>query len=167
MLVCSQGGRSCSDSSVPGAAGAYPRWLSIKFRGGANFYPYVDGNPTSKVDPLGLSGWYFETRTCVLSIMQETRIAHCSPGKNAADDYSCRVAHCVANCKITRECLGGRVQAILASYTKEAWDEFKTWTYAPNGEGYSSGDQRANSCGRDFGRRFPERSCQALCKDVR
>jgi uncharacterized protein RhaS with RHS repeats len=32
---------------------------------------------------------------------------------------------------------------------------------------YDPRDQQANRCGRDFARKFPDRSCRLLCKDVR
>ena len=99
--------------------------------------------------------------------MRETRMAHCGNGMNARDDPSCSVAHCVANCKITRECLIGRVQAVIASYVKESWDEVKRQTVQPTNVGYDRGDQEANRCGREFARKFPRRSCELLCKDVR
>ena len=91
---------------------------------------------------------------------------HCGNGKNVKDDKSCRVAHCVANCKITRECIGGRTQAVFVSYGKEMWDEVKQHTYDPKSDGYDEGDQEANRCGRDFARKLPERTCETLCKDT-
>jgi hypothetical protein len=94
--------------------------------------------------------------------------AHCGNGKNANDDPSCRVAHCVANCRITRECgRTGRAQAAAASYGKEVWDWGKKKTWDPNSEGYSEGDQNANRTGRCVAREQPEKSCEVLCKNVR
>lgn len=139
----------------------------ITFRGGTNFYAYVESSPINKIDLLGHRAWGFAWRTCVGEIQQQTRLNHCGNGKNSNDDPSCRVAHCVANCEITRRCVAGRAQAAAASSLKEIWDEVKQWTYDQTSEGYSDGDQRANQCGREFGRRFRERTCVTLCKDVR
>lgn len=149
------------------SAGRFVSEDPITFRGGTNFYAHVGSDPVNKIDLLGHRAWGFAWRTCVGEIQHQTKLNHCGNGKNSNDDPSCRVAHCVASCEITRRCVGGRVQARAIGSLKEIWDEVKQWTYDPTSEGYSDGDQRANQCGREFGRRFRERTCVTLCKDVR
>lgn len=139
----------------------------IRFGGGPNFYAYADNDPIDKLDPLGLSGWRWEWRTCVGQVAREVGAGYCGNGKNANDDPSCRVAHCMANCKITRECVAGRMQAAGMSYVKESWDWVKKKTWDPNSEGYSHGDQCANKYGRDQAQKQPDKTCEELCKNVR
>jgi RHS repeat-associated protein len=130
-------------------------------------YVYVMNSPVNHVDPLGLSAndWL----PCVVRINREVIAGHCGNGKNANDDPSCREAHCIANCRIARECTFGAGQAAGASYAKEVWDWGKKKTWDPNSEGYSGGDQAANKKGRVCGKSPYTKAwdCEELCKGTR
>jgi RHS repeat-associated protein len=130
-------------------------------------YVYVMNNPVNHVDPLGLSA--SDWLPCVVKINREVIAGYCGNGKNAATDPSCREAHCIANCRISRECAGGAGQAAAASYAKEVWDWTKKKTWDPDSEGYSGGDQAANKKGRICGKSPYTKAwdCGELCKGTR
>jgi RHS repeat-associated protein len=130
-------------------------------------YAYVMNNPVNHVDPLGLSA--YEWLPCVVKINHEVTAGHCGNGKNASDDYSCREAHCIANCRISRECFAGGAQAAGMSYVKEVWDWGKKKTWDSNSEGWSTGDQNANRKGRCMGKSPYAQgwTCEELCRGTR
>jgi RHS repeat-associated protein len=134
-----------------------------------NAYAYVASSPVNLTDPFGLEG----LASCIRRISSEVERDYCArpgtPGGNSKrrpGDYSCRQAHCVTNCRITRECPGGSATAGAASYAKELWDEAKQQTYDPKSEGYSRGDQAANKRGRICGSSPYTKGydCEILCQ---
>jgi hypothetical protein len=80
-------------------------------------------------------------------------------------DGSAREAHCIAHCRITRECPGSEVTSYLGGLGKEILDQFKIW-FGGGGDGFDPGDLAANAKGRSCGR-TPNKPCEELCKGVR
>jgi RHS repeat-associated protein len=138
----------------------------IGFTAGVNFYAYVDNSPVNKTDPLGLrpgkTGWQ---PPCEERIYYETMEHYCANGKHAPNDPSCRVAHCIFNCEVKRQCTLGNMTGPVINVLKEVWDEFKQQTFDPTSEGWSSGDRNANRAGR-CAANLPG-TCPDLCKVVR
>lgn len=95
-------------------------------------------------------------RSCVAKIRDEVMAGFCANGKHAANDRSCQQAHCITNCRISRECPGGKGTAVAASY----WKEIVTDTIMGK-TGYSSGDQCANADGRRVSDEVGK--CETLC----
>ncbi len=148
-------GRFISEDPIPTAA---------RFVWELNAYAYARSSPVILTDPHGLEALF-----CVQRVSQEVSARHCANNGHAADDPSCREAHCIANCRTTRECAGGSATAAGASYAKKLWDEFKRRTYDTTSEGYSRGDQAANKKGRicgtsPYGKAW---TCEELCRGSR
>jgi RHS repeat-associated protein len=156
------------------------RWLSqdpIGMRGGTNLYAYVENKITTLWDPLGLwpsgPGGALQLlycmqhpevcspapQDCVRRIATYTMMNYCDNGGHSMNDPSCRKAHCLTNCQIVRQCVGGRLTAVAASYKKE-YDDHRR----PTGDGYSFGDQCANAEGRKHG--LGTANCDTACVGV-
>jgi len=82
------------------------------------------------------------------------------PGHHPGDDHF-HYGHCVASCRIERECLGGRGTAWATGVAKEIWDQIKH--IFGNGPGWEGGDMDANREGRSRGRKCPDKSCEEAC----
>jgi len=80
-------------------------------------------------------------------------------------DGSAREAHCIAHCRITRECPGGGATSWIGGFGKEVLDQFKKWT-GGGGDGYDPGDMAANAKGRQCAKN-KGKSCEEQCKGVR
>jgi RHS repeat-associated protein len=83
-------------------------------------------------------------------------------GQLPPGDPSFQYGHCVAHCRIQRECLGGRFTSWIGGVGKEILDEFKQW--GGQGAGWEGGDMDANRRGRKCGRHNKDKSCEEACK---
>jgi RHS repeat-associated protein len=137
-----------------------------------NAYVYVANDPVNHTDPTGLV--IFET--CVQRIAREVERDYCAkpgtPGGNSRrgpGDRSCREAHCITNCRISRECFGGAATAAAASVAKEVYDEVKQNVWDRSSAGWDPGDMTANKKGRVCGTSpFAKRwDCEELCRGTR
>jgi hypothetical protein len=79
------------------------------------------------------------------------------------NDRNFHYGHCVAHCRIQRECPGGRVTSWLGGFAKEVEDQLKKW-FMHQGPGFDMGDMNANKEGRNRGRNCPTKSCEEACK---
>jgi RHS repeat-associated protein len=144
---------------------------------GPNIYEFAWNSPTRFADtdgrwtiPLpGVGGEDFsfdDPVSCANRIKNEVWENHCKGDTKPAGDSSCHEAHCITNCRIARECPGGRATAGAASWAKEIKDQFIKW-FGGGGDGFSDGDMQANRAGRRKARECPEKSCEEACKGVR
>ena len=152
------------------------RWINrdpIGERGGINLYGFVRNNPLRFVDtdgrdiygmphPSGEEGiGIFE---CGNRIKDEVWAEYgIGAPKHDPNDRSARVAHCVAHCRIKRECPGGGGESWLGGFGKEVIDQIKKWV-GKGGDGYDSGDMNANALGRRCGKK--QGSCEEQCQDA-
>ncbi len=151
---------------------------------GPNLFEFVHNNPATRVDPSGLESFIFPPEYWTnpkfrqgfddgasLGIKCGNRIKEqvwaeygIRKPKHDPTDRSAREAHCIAHCRITRECPGGGGLSFLGGLGKEVWDQFKKWG-GGGGDGYDSGDMAANAQGRQCAKR--KKSCEEECKGVR
>jgi hypothetical protein len=148
------------------------RWLNrdpIGEEGGVNLYRMVRNSPLTEYDINGLQGLITgrplvpptrEWRTdfpwdCAIRIQQEVGRL---PGIGRRDP-SKRWEHCVASCRITRECVGGRLSAWIAG----DWYQDPWWQ--SEAQGSDPGDRAANLVGRQFGCKS-EKTCETLCTEA-
>jgi len=152
----------------------WQRWASrdpIMEEGGINLYAFTANNPGSYADSDGrgiipIMGGILGEVLCGNRIKNQVWNQYKPGGPNhRPEDWSYREAHCVAHCRIQRECLGGRITSWLGGLGKEIWDELKQWD--GEGDGFDWGDMEANRKGRRLGRKCPEKSCEELCKGTR
>jgi RHS repeat-associated protein len=134
-----------------------------------NGYAYVANAPTTYSDPMGLA----ITETCPQRILREVSFDYCAkpntPGGNSKrdeKDVSCREAHCVVNCRITRECLGGVLTAMVLSVALEASNEISSRTIRTR-DGWDPRDMGANQKGQVCGLRGTGWDCEVLCRGTR
>ncbi len=80
------------------------------------------------------------------------------------NDPSARKAHCIAHCRISRECPGGDATSWLGGFGKEVQDQFKKWG-GGGGDGFDPGDMAANALGRKCGKK-KDKTCEELCDDA-
>jgi hypothetical protein len=134
---------------------------------GPNLFKFSLNNPLYFVDSDGRSLLEFpyvigptvaDARVCAERIRWEVA-PYCGGNLQAPDDPSCREAHCIASCRIARECPGGAA----ASEAAGIWREFTMgggWSWD------SWGDSWANQRGicKAF---FPGKKCEDRCKGVR
>jgi RHS repeat-associated protein len=149
------------------------RWLNrdpIFERGGINLYGFVRNRPVNGVDSDGRALWGppfmppgpppegpFE---CGNRIKNEVWKQF---GENRGDDDpSARKAHCIAHCRIAKECPGGAGTSWIGGLGKEFLDELKQ--YIGIGDGYDSGDMTANAHGRKCAK--GPKSCEEACDDA-
>ena len=143
------------------------RWLNrdpIEERGGVNLYGFVGNRPVTTVDKEGLTGWgppFFPgpppegASDCADRISRE--VARQSPF--GTRDPSSRWNHCVASCRISRECPGGRFTAWIAG----DWYQDPWWQYPSQGS--DPGDRAANRVGRDASK-CKKKSCEESCNEA-
>ncbi len=106
--------------------------------------------PDLSIDPS------ITTEGCAWAIFDEVEDKYCTTeAKEKYLDGSCRLAHCIANCRITRECFMGRLAAWFGSWYKEHFMGF----YDPND---SPGDNIANARGRSLACK-KGKTCEELC----
>jgi RHS repeat-associated protein len=162
-------------------------WISrdpIAEDGGMNLYAFAANAPIDRIDPDGRESyipitdprqgnpvaipdlWQMTGIPCGRRIRDEVWGMH-GIGKPKWDptDGSAREAHCIAHCRITRECPGEEVTSYLGGLSKEILDQIKRWR-GGGGDGFDSGDMAANARGRQCGR-TPGKACEELCKGVR
>jgi len=177
------GSRACAYRTASGRA-KWPNRDPIEERGGMNLYGFVRNNPVSNTDPFGLESFLFPPQYAQdpefrqgfndgmgLGIPCGNRIkeqvwAEYGIGKPKHDptDGSAREAHCIAHCRITRECPGGGALSFVGGLGKEVLDQLKKWG-GGGGDGYDSGDMAANAKGRQCAKK--KKSCEEECKGVR
>jgi RHS repeat-associated protein len=164
-------------------APGWQRWLNsdpIEERGGINLYGFVRNNQISYYDPDGRQ--FYEppilppgddptklppegSLACGIRIKNEVWDEFgTGPGKHLGDDHL-HYAHCVAHCRIQRECAGGRVTSWLGGLGKEILDQLKKGL-GKGGDGFDMGDMNANKEGRSRGRNCPKKSCEEACKGM-
>jgi RHS repeat-associated protein len=129
----------------------------------ANLYVFVHNVPHGFYDPLGLFGiptcgygciapphWGEDGKECAIRIARE--VGNHSPFGDK--DPSSRWNHCVASCRISRECPGGRFTAWIAGdWVRDPW--WEKGSSDPN-------DRAANKVGRRVSCR-KETSCETMC----
>jgi RHS repeat-associated protein len=163
------------------------RWINrdpIGERGGVNMYQVAGNDLLNHVDSSGLlfipqAGGPLEAYRCARGISREVSREYCDNGpKQDPRDHSCREAHCITNCRITRECPGARLTAWAASWYKELsqpaikqhWSEVNRFSDIPLyltgwDPGDSPGDMAANKIGRNVACRRQSR-CEELCREA-
>jgi RHS repeat-associated protein len=163
------------------------RWLNrdpIEERGGINLYEYVFNNPADKSDGYGLDpvlppGWHgpgtpydpasnpfarpWDLFPCGNGIKEQVWDQY-GANRPLNTDPSARLAHCIAHCRITRECAGGAATSWLGGFGKEVMDQFKKWG-GGGGDGFDPGDMAANAKGRQCAKN-KTRSCEDQCKEA-
>ena len=152
------------------------RWINrdpVGESDGPNLYAFVGNRALNFIDIDGRSGWgppFFPPLPPEGGIACGNRIKNevwaeygISKPKWDPTDGSAREAHCIAHCRITRECPGGAATSWLGGFGKEILDEIKQW--GGNGDGYDPGDMGANAKGRQCAKK--NRSCEEQCKGVR
>jgi len=130
-----------------------------------NLYGFVSNTPTKHTDAFGLEGIdpggilvppMDETPAgCAKIIARQVGREYCNGPKQAPDDRDCREAHCIASCRIKRECPMGAATAFAAGWQRE----IAHWH--PD----SPGDLAANKKGRDAA--SGDCPCEEACKGVR
>lgn len=176
--------------AVTQSAGAYydpgvQRWVNrdpIFEKGGVNLYGFVGNGPATRLDWFGerfrddvpttvdTGGFLSDLARCPNKIYHEVERMDDPPGDG---EGRCRYKHCVANCRISRECTGGETMAWLGSFIKEHirqghWDTsgvIPIWRdgWDPTD---SPGDDVANQKGRDLATSCPKKSCEAACQEA-
>jgi uncharacterized protein RhaS with RHS repeats len=161
----------------------WPNRDPIGEKGGINLYQYARNNAVTQIDPFGLAhgnpvsgpngavgpsdgyrpgGVFYRPPPppetpwgCAERIANEVGRL---PGK--PNDPSSRYNHCLASCRISRECLGGRFSAWIAGdwYQDPWWQDMERHNSDP-------GDRMANKVGRDASK-CKSKSCEAQCNDA-
>jgi len=162
---------TATGSTRPSGPARWAGWISrdpIGEHGGINLYGFANNEPTGEIDNYGLfhglpmpgvpiPGGPFTPRetpwACAERIAREVGQL---PGRQ--DDPSSRYAHCLASCRISRECLGARFTAWLAG------DWFQDPWWLSENKGSDPGDRKANKIGRDLSKCNGE--CEDLCMDA-
>jgi RHS repeat-associated protein len=156
----------------------WQRWMNrdpLGELGGLNLYEIVGNSPVRRIDPLGLMGlphptaennvdWSKNFLNCGLRIKDEVWDEHgIGAANHDPNDGSARVAHCIAHCRIQRECPGSGALSWLGGFGKEVVDQFIKWG-GSGGEGYDQKDMNANALGRQCGKK--PGSCVDQCQDA-
>lgn len=137
------------------------RFLSedpVKFRGGVDFFEYVDNNPVNLIDPIGLwpQGPFIGPITCLWcdefgaganDMWNNYRRMEKRKWINGDKYY-----HCMANCQATDEGPGGNAAAVIIS-----WFRTDFFSHYIHKEPDWRDDKRANTCGQQGG------DCKKLC----
>jgi len=139
------------------------RWIK-RDSTGPNLYVFVGNSSPNKIDRLGLEGtdpWGTWTPPmgetpgqCAERIAEEVEQL---PGNR--NDPSSRYNHCLASCRISRECPGGRFTAWIAG----DWYQ-DPWFLTPQ-TGSDPGDRAANRIGRNASCN-KDKSCEDQCRDA-
>ncbi|NLH74204.1 MAG: RHS repeat-associated core domain-containing protein, partial [Verrucomicrobia bacterium] len=171
------------------------RWLNrdpVTWRGSINRHGAFKNAPSLLVDVHGddtlrtvfvlrMFGLAMKEYACVRGISSEVHTNYCGSGgtiapKQSPLDTSCRVAHCIVNCRIKRECLGGGLTAYAASWYKEHVEPFRSnvglvvfgieipWYEDQWNPADSPGDYAANKLGRDLAC-WRKQSCEEACEE--
>jgi len=166
------------------ATGRWPNRDPIEERGGMNLYGFVRNNPVSNTDPFGLESFLFPPQyaqdpeyrqgfndgmglgiPCGNRIKNKVWKKFAPGGQLPPGDPSFHYGHCVAHCRIQRECPGGRFTSWAGGLGKEIWDEIKQHWHK-EGAGWDGDDMDANRDGRKRGRHCKEKSCEEACKGM-
>ena len=146
-------------------------------------YAFVMNQPVSRFDIYGRETSNDETHfrpplailapfnpqiigMCVGRVYFEVMPVWCQGGSmhDVTADPSCRRAHCIANCRLSRECPAGVGVALVMSWLKENFN-MSTWRFDQWDPGDSPGDAKANAMGRACSYKLWE-SCESLCRDA-
>ena len=103
--------------------------------------------------------------SCGIRIKNEVWEKFAPGGQPPPWDASFHYGHCVAHCRIQRECIGGRFTSWAGGLAKEIWDEIQEH-WSKKGAGWEGGDMDANREGRKRGRHCKEKSCEEACKGI-
>lgn len=156
------------DPLVDSTSFSNPRFRNpIELAEGPNVFVFCKNSPSRFVDSDGRSALGFPypdvgptvagAKICAERIRKEVA-PYCGGDLQAPDDPSCREAHCIASCRIARECPGGVAAAEAAGF----WREFTM------GGGWSKdswGDSWANQ--RGILKSLLPGKCECSCKGVR
>jgi hypothetical protein len=148
------------------ASGAVVR-RPVEVTEGPNLFEFSRNSPLCLVDSDGRSLLEFPyvvgptvagARICAERIRKEVA-PYCGGNLQAPNDRSCREAHCIASCRITREC----PRAAAAPEAAGIWREL---TMSDGWSMDSWGDSWANQRGicKAF---LPGKKCEDRCKGVR
>jgi RHS repeat-associated protein len=145
------------------------RWISqdagdhaVFLREGPNLYAYVGNRPLTLVDPTGksaakaggMAGLAAATIFALLCvrIVEQTWTNWQNPYEHK--DPSQRLKHCIAECEITKNCLGGSLTAAVAGWAREEFGD------------HDEGDKDAGEKGRQAANECPEGICFIQCENV-
>jgi uncharacterized protein RhaS with RHS repeats len=144
------------------------RWIirdPIEEKGGINLYAFVGNHPISSIDIMGLNDLALFGPEMVGLVPQAQCEDPYTCGKRIADevnrspvilgDRDGLYQHCVASCRISRECLGGR----FAAWIGGDWI-MDPWWQSPE-KGSDPRDRYSNKKGRAFSKKsgFCEDQC--------
>jgi hypothetical protein len=145
--------------------------------GGANIYEFVRNNSLIAVDADGRFGVVIPILFPIVFPIAYPLLPGAICGNRIKDevweeygksrppnDPSARLAHCIAHCRITRECPGGGVTSWIGGLAKEVLDEIRKRT-GGGGDGFDWGDIEANATGRQFAR-CKNKSCEEQCQEA-
>jgi hypothetical protein len=150
------------------------RFAELRSMSSQAAYSFVRNNPVSLVDGDGLIPDGFTPPppgykdpggplSCGNRIKNEVWEKYGKNRDNAVDP-SAHLAHCIAHCRITRECPGGGLTSFFGGLGKELQDQLKKWN-GGGGDGFDWGDMGANRTGRQCGKNDKNRSCEDQCQD--
>ncbi len=132
--------------------------------GGLNLYQAMQNSPSIRVDPNGrpiFVIWPFSGKAaCTLGHALEALKQEQSQASPAW-----RYAHCVASCRITRDCV--KTTASVAGLYKELGDLLKCVLMGPSSSACRSAFQSSYFADNQKGRNCPaEKSCEEHCQDL-
>jgi RHS repeat-associated protein len=147
------------------------RWLSsdptaqaLFLPEGPNLFAYVGNKPGMLIDPTGgkgmaarmggLAGAGAAALLTLLCVKTVERVWTEWKNPYESIDPSQRIKHCIAECEITKNCLGGSATAAVAGWVREA---------AGDGD---QGDKDAGKKGREAAQACPQRTCFLQCEEL-
>jgi RHS repeat-associated protein len=145
------------------------RWISqdpsisaLALPEGPNLYAYVGNKPTGFLDPTGQSAVgaggigvgvaVIFTGVCV-KIVENTWRQFQNPYEGTIDP-SQRLKHCVVECEITKNCIGGSATAAAAGWLNEQFGD------------HDEGDRDAGRQGRQAAKSCPQKTCFLQCEEL-